>query len=68
MSLLVLHKVLVACAGLFFFFFGIPELTREGEQNNAAIAIICIALGIGCTFYFAWVMRGGYSWKPKDQD
>lgn len=66
MSLLVLHKVLVACAGLFFFFFGIRELIREGEQYSPSIAIICIALGIGSVFYFMWVMRGGYGWKQKE--
>ena len=67
MSLLVLHKVLVACAGLFFFFFGIRELIREGEQNNPIIAIICLVLGVGCVIYFVWVMRGGYSWKQKQE-
>jgi hypothetical protein len=67
MSLLVLHKVLVACAGLFFFFFGIRELIREGEQNNPVIAILCLALGLGCVIYFMWVMRGGYSWKQKEE-
>ena len=67
MSLLVLHKVLVACAGLFFFFFGIRELIREGEQNNPIIAVICLVLGVVCIIYFGWVMRGGYSWKEKDK-
>lgn len=68
MSLLVLHKVLVACAGLFFFFFGIRELTRDRIQNNSLMAVICLVLGLGCVIYFIWVMRGGYSWKQKEDN
>jgi hypothetical protein len=68
MSLLVLHKVLIVFAALFFFFFGIRELTRDGIQNNSLMAIICLVLGLGCDLYFVWGVRGGYAWKEKEDN
>lgn len=65
MSLLTLHKVLISFAIAFFLFFGISELTRSEGEHSALIAIICIALAVGCVFYLVWVFRGGYSWKNK---
>jgi hypothetical protein len=61
MKLLTLHKVLIAMAIAFFFFFGIRELIRI--EGNQILGIIVLAAGIGICFYFMWVVKGGYEKK-----
>ena len=61
MRLLTLHKVLIAMATMFFLFFGIREIMRDG--GNSIIGILVLTLACGVSFYFVWVLRGGYEKK-----
>ena len=45
----------------FFLFFGIREIMRDG--GNSVIGVVVIAIAIGASFYFVWVIRGGYEKK-----
>ena len=45
----------------FFLFFGIREIMRE--SGNSIIGIVVLALALGVSFYFVWVLRGGYEKK-----
>ncbi len=61
MRLLTLHKILIGMALAFFLFFGSREIIRD--DGNSIIGIIVLALAAGITFYFVWVLRGGYEKK-----
>ncbi len=61
MKLLTLHKILIAIAIAFFLFFGIREIMRDG--GNLIFGILVLALACGVSFYFVWVLRGGYEKK-----
>jgi len=61
MKLLTLHKILIGMALAFFFFFGFREILRE--SGNAIIGAIVLGLAVGVSFYFIWVLRGGYERK-----
>jgi len=61
MKLLTLHKVLISFALAFFLFFGVREIFREG--GNIIIAILVLILAFGVSFYFVWILRGGYEKK-----
>jgi len=61
MSLLTLHKVLIAFTLAFFLFFGIREILRE--SGSAIIGAIVLGVAAGISFYFIWVLRGGYEKK-----
>ena len=63
MKLLTLHKILIAIAITFFLFFGIREIMRMGGNSILGIAVIAVAIGV--SFYFAWVLRGGYEKKKE---
>jgi hypothetical protein len=61
MKLLTLHKVLIGMALGFFLFFGLREILREG--GNAIIGSIVLGIAVGVSFYFIWVVKGGYEKK-----
>jgi hypothetical protein len=61
MKLLTLHKILIAVALAFFLFFGFREILRE--NGSAIIGAIVLGIAIGVSFYFIWVLRGGYENK-----
>ena len=61
MKLLTLHKILIGFALAFFFFFGFREILRE--SGSAAIGVLVLAVAVGASFYFIWVLRGGYEKK-----
>jgi len=63
MKLLTLHKILIGMALAFFLFFGIREMLRE--SGSMIIGVIVLAIAIGVSFYFIWVLRGGYDRKSK---
>jgi hypothetical protein len=58
MKLLTLHKILIAFALAFFLFFGLREIMRE--SGNTIIGAIVLGIAVGVSFYFIWVLRGGY--------
>ena len=61
MKLITLHKILIAMAITFFLFFGIREIMRDG--GNSIVGVVVLALACGVSFYFVWVLRGGYEKK-----
>ena len=61
MKLLTLHKILIGMALAFFLFFGIREILRE--SGSVVIGIVVLAIAVGVSFYFIWVLRGGYDGK-----
>jgi hypothetical protein len=61
MKLLTLHKILIAVSLAFFLFFGFREIFRE--NGSAIIGVIVLGIAIGVSFYFIWVLRGGYENK-----
>jgi hypothetical protein len=61
MKLITLHKILIAFALAFFLFFGIREIIRGG--GNAIIGALVLVVAVGISFYFIWVLRGGYEKK-----
>jgi hypothetical protein len=58
MKLITLHKILIAFALAFFLFFGIREIIRDG--GNGIIGALVLGVAVGVSFYFIWVLRGGY--------
>jgi hypothetical protein len=58
MKLITLHKILIAFALAFFLFFGLREIIRDG--GNAIIGAIVLGIAVGVSFYFIWVLKGGY--------
>jgi hypothetical protein len=58
MKLITLHKILIAFALVFFLFFGMREIIRE--SGNAIIGALVLGAAVGISFYFIWVLRGGY--------
>ncbi|MFI5262933.1 MAG: hypothetical protein ACHQM6_00300 [Candidatus Kapaibacterium sp.] len=63
MKLLTLHKILIGMALAFFLFFGLREILRE--SGSAVIGAIVLGIAVGVSFYFIWVLRGGYEKKTK---
>jgi hypothetical protein len=61
MKLLTLHKILIGMALAFFLFFGIREIVRD--SGNPVIGAIVLGVAVGISFYFIWVLRGGYERK-----
>jgi hypothetical protein len=61
MKLLTLHKILIGMALAFFLFFGLREIMRE--SGNAIVGAIVLGVAVGVSFYFIWVLRGGYERK-----
>jgi hypothetical protein len=61
MKLLTLHKILIGLALAFFLFFGIREILRT--DGNAVIGALVLGLALGASFYFVWILRGGYERK-----
>jgi hypothetical protein len=58
MKLLTLHKILIGMALAFFLFFGFREILRD--SGNAIIGAVVLGIAVGVSFYFIWVLRGGY--------
>ena len=61
MKLITLHKILIGMALAFFLFFGFREIMRD--SGNAVIGAIVLGIAVGVSFYFIWVLRGGYEKK-----
>ena len=61
MKLLTLHKILIGMALAFFLFFGLREILRE--SGNAIIGAVVLGIAVGVSFYFIWVLKGGYEKK-----
>jgi Na+-driven multidrug efflux pump len=61
MRLVTLHKILIGMALAFFLFFGFREILRE--SGNPFIGAIVLGIAVGVSFYFVWVLRGGYEKK-----
>jgi len=45
----------------FFLFFGVREIFRE--SGNALVGAIVLGAVVGISFYFIWILRGGYERK-----
>ena len=61
MKLLTLHKILIGMALAFFLFFGLREILRE--SGNPVIGAVVLGIAVGVSFYFVWVLHGGYDKK-----
>jgi Na+-driven multidrug efflux pump len=61
MKLITLHKILIAFALAFFLFFGLRQIIRD--SGNTLIGAVVLGIAVGVSFYFVWVLKGGYERK-----
>jgi hypothetical protein len=61
MKLITLHKILIAFALAFFLFFGLREIIRD--SGDAIIGAVVLGIAVGVSFYFVWLLKGGYERK-----